>query len=138
MILNRDFILSQTSLPTQEVDVPEWGGKVLIRVMTAGERDEWESYVNVNKSKDIRARTAISVICDADGKRLFSEADMSAISNLHSKALDRIFEAAVILNAVGRSDIAELKKNSSPTPSDDSSSSSPDTSAAQSESSSDA
>jgi hypothetical protein len=130
--LTRELILSFTKLPIEEVDVPEWNGKVYIRVMTAGERDAWEGFVKKFQVQDIRARTAVTCLCDADGKRLFTDDDMPALSNLHSKALDRIFEAAVILNAVGRDDIADLKKNSSTTPSADSSSSSPAISTAQS------
>ena len=108
-----------------EVDIPEWGGKALIRAMSAGDRDRFETYVTTFKSKDIRARLAVSVLCDADGKLLFTEEDMPAISQLHAKALDRIFEAAIPFNSIGVADVAALKKNSSPTPPDDSSSSSP-------------
>ena len=112
--LNRADILSKTKLPMREIDVPEWGGTVFVSVMTAGERDAWEIYVSTSKSKDIRARTAVACVCDSAGARLFTEDDMPAVSQLHSRALDRIFEAAIPLNEIGGRDMNDLKTKPSP------------------------
>ena len=123
--LDRAAILGQTRLPIMEVEVPEWGGKVFIRVMTAGERDRFESKQRKDEFTNLRARTVAACVCDSSGNLLFTEADIPELTKLHAKALDRIFEKAIPFNGIGSDDIAELKKNSDPTMSEDSSSSSP-------------
>ena len=50
MALDRDAILAQpVVLPRELVDVPEWGGDVWVRMLTASERDqlemEWEKKI---------------------------------------------------------------------------------------------
>jgi hypothetical protein len=126
--LDRAAILGKTAMPTQDIAIPEWDGTVTIRAMTAGERDRWEGYVRTYRDVDIRARLAIGCVCDQDGNLLFTEADLPAMSALNGKALDRIFEAAVMLSKIGRDDLDELKKNSKEAEPVASSSSSPDTS----------
>ncbi len=109
--LDRAAILAKTQLPTMEINVPEWGGAVFIRVMTAGERDRFEARQRREEFADIRARTAVATVCDEGGQLLFTEEDIPALSKLHAKALDRIFEAAIPFNGIGSQDIADLKKN---------------------------
>ncbi len=41
-MLSRDQILGASDLPTETVDVPEWGGQVIVRSMTGAERDRFE------------------------------------------------------------------------------------------------
>lgn len=109
-VLDRSSILAAPDLPTISVDVPEWGGKVVIKALTAAQRDRFE--ISVAASKDnLRARLAVLSIVDPDGKPLFSEADASALGAKNAKALDRIFEAASKLNRLSDSDIEELEKN---------------------------
>ena len=42
MRLSRDDILKAADNEPEEVDVPEWGGSVLVRGMTGRERDAFE------------------------------------------------------------------------------------------------
>ena len=39
MILNREQILAANDVKTRIVDVPEWGGSVIVRGLTSLERD---------------------------------------------------------------------------------------------------
>jgi len=45
MTLNKEQILRADDLKTEEVDVPEWGGSVRVRVLTGTERDAFESSI---------------------------------------------------------------------------------------------
>ena len=47
MALTADQILAADDMGLKEVNVPEWGGSVYIRVMTVGERDEYERMADV-------------------------------------------------------------------------------------------
>lgn len=110
VVLDRSSILAAPDLPTISVDVPEWGGKVVIKALTAAQRDRFE--VSFESSKEnLRARVAVLSIVDAEGKPVFSEQDAAALGAKNSKALDRIFEAASKLNRLSDNDIEELEKN---------------------------
>jgi len=114
-ILSRDEILKVQDLKTEEVQVPEWGGSVLVRAMTGTERDNYEQTIVVQKGKDTRVNmrnaraklVALSVV-DEQGRRLFSDADISALGNKSAAALQRVFDVATRLSGISDQDIKEL------------------------------
>jgi hypothetical protein len=117
-MLNKDAILSANDLPTETVDVPEWGGQVVIRSMTGKERDEFEqSIVTTNgKSREtnmqnIRARLCALTMVDEAGNRLFDSADAEKLGGKSAKALDRVFAVAQKLNGLSSGDVDELAGN---------------------------
>ncbi len=125
-MLSRDAILSQTSLRKVKVTIPEWGGEVHVRTMTAGQRDQFEATVEKVGTGDIRARLAVLTVCDEDGNLLFRDGDIPLLSSLSAKAVNRVFSVATKLNGITAEDVEELKKNSQAILSDDTSSASPD------------
>jgi hypothetical protein len=121
--LDKSQILGIEDLKREEVEIPEWGGVVSIRAMTAGERDAFEARQIKDPYKDVRARLAVASVCNASGELLFTEADVNAVTNKSAKALDRIFAVATKLSGLSKADVDELKKNSSTILSSDSSTS---------------
>lgn len=127
----KDEILKAHTAPRNLVPlvVPEWGGMtVYLCEPTAGRADQLTAYqrkaVQVNVASAVqgfRARVAIMVLCDENGKPLFSAADEQALQNGSSAALDRIFNAAKPWLG-GEEDVEEEAKNSQATGEDDSSS----------------
>jgi hypothetical protein len=114
-MLNRDDILKAQDLKTEIVPVPEWGGDVIVRGMTGAERDKFEASIVQTKGKDqtlnmvnIRAKLASATICDEQGKRLFSDADIVQLSAKSAQALQRIFVVAQKLSGIGEEDVKEL------------------------------
>ena len=127
-LLLRDAILGASDIKTEEVHVPEWGGTVLVRGLTAKQRDEFESGLieTVGKTQRVtmrnaRARLAALSIVGEDNEPLFSPADVFLLGEKSGAALDRVFAVASRLSGIGDSDMDELTKNSSGQ-SDDSSS----------------
>ena len=117
MLLSKEDILSKSDLPFEDVDVPEWGGKVRVRTMTGSQRDAWETSVYVTKGDvvevnrdEFRAKLLARCIVNEKGERLFTDKEISALSGKSSKALDRLFAVAQELNAVGRKEADDLKK----------------------------
>jgi hypothetical protein len=108
-MLTKDQILSSDDLPRELVKVPEWGGEVYVRTMSGADRDAFEADFQRDRSKDIRAKLAVRVVCDRSGQRLFTDADIPALSNKSAAALDRIFAAAIKLNKISKDDVEELK-----------------------------
>ena len=108
MSLSRDAILAAVDSAVQEVDVPEWGGKVLVRVLSGTERDAMEAEVTGNGGKlrpNFRGRFAALVLADPDGKRIFTDADAVTLGKKAASALSRIMDAALALNRIGAGEV---------------------------------
>ena len=117
-MLNRDQILQARELPTEDVEVPEWGGTVTVKALTAAERDGYEASMIEGKGKgqrvsmkNVRARLCVRCMINGDGGRIFSDDDAEQLGQQPASALDRVYEVAARLNGVGNEDIEELAKN---------------------------
>lgn len=124
--LSRNSILGvQDNIEREIVNVPEWGGKVLVRGLTASERDQYEESLIVTKGKDrglnmqhARAKLAQIACIDEAGNRLFTAEDIPALGRKSSKALDRVTKAAQRLSGIGDDELEELSSPSETTPAD--------------------
>jgi len=119
-ILTREQILDAHDLKKIEVKVPEWGGSVFVKTLTATERDRFESAIYHHKTKikiaNVRARLAALAVIDEKGVRLFTPDDIVALGKKSATALDRVFQAACKLNKMTPDDVEELEKNSASIP----------------------
>lgn len=113
-LLGRDAILGATDLPSVDVEVPEWGGTVRVRMLTGGERDAFEAGTITRHGKkveqnlvNIRARLVALCAVDEKGERLFGEGDVEALARKSAAALNRVFEAARLLNGLTEEAAAE-------------------------------
>ena len=120
VILGRDAILAAQDAVTEQVDVPEWGGAVLVKAMSGEQRDAFEKSILKDKAdpskgvemRDFRARFAARVIVDAKGTRLFTDEDVKALSRKSAKALDRVYDAGARLAGLRKEDAERLAGNS--------------------------
>ena len=122
-ILKRDDIRTANDLKRELVEIPEWGGSVYVRAMTAFERERFEESLIQGKGKKARmrlvyarARLATIVCEDEDGNPLFGENDIAWLAKKSAKALDRIFDVAGRLSGLNEEDVEDLVKNSEETP----------------------
>lgn len=118
MVLGRDGILGADDLTTDDVEVPEWGGVVRIKMLTANQKDSWEASVfdkNGNRTPTsltgLRARLAALSIVDHHGVRVFTDKDVPRLGQKSSAALERVFDAARKLNGINEEDVAELAED---------------------------
>lgn len=119
--LSIEQILAASDIQTEDVYVPEWGGTVRVRGLTAKQRADWQRASLVQRGRmsevNFQATTiklvALSVV-DADGKPMFSEEHTKLLANKSSAALERIADVAMRLSGIGESDLEELSKNSDP------------------------
>jgi hypothetical protein len=118
MHLTREQILKKRDLPREPVDVPEWGGSVLVRGMTGAERDAFEQSIVDTRGKsakanlaNIRAKLCARCIVGEDGARLLTEADAADLGEQSGAALQRVFNVAQRLCGMSASDVEELAKN---------------------------
>ena len=118
MTLTKDAIFAVQDLKTEIVKVPEWGGEVIVRMLTGTERDALEAEMleaagDVQKRyRNFRARFLARCLVDEAGNLLFSAEDIDRLGGKSFKILDRIYEVAQRLNAVANQDVEALVKNS--------------------------
>lgn len=126
-ILSKDDILGADDNKVEPVEVPEWGGVVLIRTISGKERDHFESSCFVGRGRDrrenfanLRARLVRLCAVNEKGEMLFNDDDVKKLGTKSAAALDRVFAKAQKLNGLTNDDVEELTKNSESDQSDDS------------------
>lgn len=117
-MLTRDAILSAEDLRTETVEVPEWGGTVMVRELSAKERDEYEtSIVSVKGTKldidpvNMRAKLVSMGCVDEDGNRLFTLDDAEDLGKKSSTALDRIYDKIQEISGMGEGALEDAGKD---------------------------
>ncbi len=120
-LLSKADILSADDLVTERVAVPEWGGEVIVAVMSAADRDLLELSVPDSGTKkerfaNLRARTVALTAVDEQGQRLFTMEDVEALGKKSCRALRRLYNVASRLNGLGAEEVEELIKKSDPSP----------------------
>lgn len=130
--LSRDQILTADDLKTEELEVPEWGGSVLLRMLTGAERDAFEASTVQGKLgsqkqnlNNLRARLLILCIVNERGEREFNRNDIDALGAKSSVALQRVFNRCNEMNGLSDDDIEELTQDFATGPSVSSTSDSP-------------
>ena len=111
-ILSKDAILAADDLPRETVNVPEWGGEVLVRTMSGTDRDAFEASLieKDGRMENVRARLVALTLCDAQGDRLFDDSQIVARGRKSARALDRVFSVAQRLNGIGVEQVDIAKK----------------------------
>lgn len=125
-ILNRDSILQAPDQQTEVVDVPEWGGSVVVSAMSGSARDEWQASLIRSGTKgevsleNVTARLLVFCLLDDSGHRLFNLESADQLGAKSASALDRLAKVAKRLNKIGDEELEVARKNSTATPGDDS------------------
>lgn len=116
MALTKEQIFAAEDLPREEVEVPEWGGVVIVRGLASGERDAWEAEaIHAREKKgdplaNFRARLVVRCSIGDDGSPLFDVSDVPRLSKKSSRAIIRIFDVACRLSGITSDDVAELEE----------------------------
>ena len=119
-VLNKQDILQARDVSTEMLDVPEWGGTIYVRSISAAERgliEEGAARFKESKGKnDTFARTftvkMVSMsVCDENGQRLFEDKDIALLQQKNAAVISRIAEVAQRLSGFSKQDLEELEKN---------------------------
>ena len=126
--VNRDQFLNPVALKIEEIWVPELGGVIYIKGMSAAGRAKFERQFelksgskNLRKIRELRERLIVAVVCDKDGAKLFTEADVEQIGQQPITMIERIVKKAEELCGFtidSVDDMADAAKNSEETPDD--------------------
>lgn len=116
--LTKDAIIASQDLPYEDVSIPEWGGKVRVRLLTGEEIDSYHaSMFEVKDGKIIqnrdnfRSKLLVRCLCDGEGKRLFNESELKVLSAKSGTVLNKLYVIASRVNALDEGVSEELEKN---------------------------
>ncbi len=118
MILNREQILAANDVKTKVVEVPEWGGSVIVRGLTSLERDKAlarimndNNQIDLNRLGELRVMIAAMAIIDEQGNALFTEKDVTALGQKSWSAIERISDAVLEISGLTQNALEQLEKN---------------------------
>lgn len=117
--LGKSDILNANDDAYEDVQVPEWGGVVRVRRLSAAEKDAFEaSIMDIRQERgrvverpnlvNMRSKLVARCIVDAEGQLVFDESDIPALGRKSGAALDRVVAAAKRLNRMTDADLQEL------------------------------
>lgn len=118
-MLSSDEVRTAEDLKREVVEVPEWGGAVIVRALTAQELDEFKSS-NLIRTGDKyeanlvngRARLVVRALVNEDGSRMFTDADAEELGKKSSTAIHRLYAAAARLTPLNEEAEEAIAKNS--------------------------
>ena len=98
-------ILNATDLKKESTYIPEWEAYVLVRELTALERQE------VERKDFSRVHIAVRCLIDEDGNNIFSDNDITELQRKSSSVIDRISAIATRLSGIGHEYIDDRIEN---------------------------
>ena len=116
-VLNRDAILASSDMPREAVEVPEWGGFVFVRGLTAGERFKYESAAHQHLKKHgtvpatYQAQLVVLGTVDDRGAPVFTEADTPALMDKSGAVIQRLAKRISELSGMSADESREIRGN---------------------------
>ena len=115
-LVSRDDILSAHDLKRETVEVPEWGGEVLLRTLSGRERDAFEASMvktkgnkRIDNLENLRARLVALCMIDEQGKQLFrTTAEIAMLGDKSIAALQRVYNKCAEMNGMSDQDVEDL------------------------------
>jgi len=116
----KDQILQADDLPSEIVDVPEWGCQVRIIGMNAKDTTAFgtsmvdvgtNGQVQTMKLDNFMAKLLVRTMTDLDGNRLFSDDEAELLGKKSGMVLKRLADVATRLNGLGEEAIKTAEKN---------------------------
>lgn len=114
-ILSREAILALDDLPVEILDIPEWGGSVKLRGMSAEERIKWLDRVQGEDGKVDLEKAQYYAVVFGVLEPEFEEADVEFLKKKSASALDRIAKKWLELSGIapeGPGSLEGARKNS--------------------------
>lgn len=108
-------ILAIQDMNIRRVWVPAWNQNIYLRTPTALEKGRFEATVTGDGEKrDIRTlklRLCIMTICDGNGARLFTNADIEKLGEKSSQAIETIATEALKMIQITEDELENAAKN---------------------------
>jgi len=96
--LTAEEILGKSDFEFIEVDIPEWGGTIRFKALSADEAITFTEGVKGAFKNSAFVRIVALCAVDADGKRLFTDNQMGALRQKSVKVFKRLQDVLLKLN----------------------------------------
>ncbi|MFQ5625041.1 MAG: hypothetical protein ACE5FM_00095 [Methyloligellaceae bacterium] len=114
-MVTKSSILESAILDAEPIVVPEWGGEVLVKALSAAEFDSFLSDVRDTKGeitqKGLVVKLLLLCLCDDSGNALFVAEDEPALARQPMKRLMPVFELAQRQNGINEEETEALLGN---------------------------
>jgi hypothetical protein len=110
MDLRERILGAPPGLRSETVVIPEWDAAILVRELTAGERDRFDSEHAAGKT-NLWARLVVHMARTQNGERIFKDGDLEAVAAMPSRVLEPLVDAAVRLANAAADSVEALEKN---------------------------
>jgi hypothetical protein len=113
----KDRIFASQDLTNEVVDIPEWGVKLEVRSMSAGDRSRSiRNWVGEDNQVDLvrfyPAIIAASVFDPESGERVFTDADAEKLNEKSSRVIERLAQVALRLSGMTQEAVDEAGEGS--------------------------
>ena len=121
-LVTREQIKAHEDQLLERVEVPEWGGAVMVKGLRGEERDEFENAATIRRrgprgmvtteprTTGVRELLVVRVAVDANGQRMFEAQDVEWLKHKSAAALERIFAVGCRLSGLSTEDIQQLEE----------------------------
>lgn len=109
MALSKDEVLAAVaarSKSVEQIDVPEWGGTVCIRRLTAADVES-TGLADGKRDAQMFARVFVACLADEDGTTLFGPDEADALVGVDMATAARVFAECMRVNGLLDSDLKE-------------------------------
>jgi hypothetical protein len=123
--LTREQILGTDDIATELVEIDKWGGHVIVRELTAGERNKVGTQSHKSGGtlpEDFFPMIASWVMIGKDGQPLFKKSDAFELGKKSWTAIENVVSVALRLSGMTEESANELGKDSKAAPAASSSS----------------
>ncbi len=109
-VLTREQILGASNAPV-ELEIPEWGGVVMIRPLTVGSRTrvmaESKGKGDAKETETLSLRAFVECVVEPE----FTAEDYGALKQVNAKAMDRVVKMVLELSGIDVEAVADARKN---------------------------
>lgn len=92
--------------------IPEWGFDAFVQTLTAADYDDYESWAfQKGDGSNYRAKLVCRALVDAQGQRVFTDEDATAVGHKSAAVVGRLFDVVAQHNRTSIEDLEQLRKN---------------------------
>lgn len=114
MTLSREQILaSRRDRQPVRLEVPEWGGDVYVRVLSAADQ---MALSDGTEAKDIPIRVILHCVVDETGERILADNDAAELAKEDFPVIMRVFGFVAKQNGLSTKELEEAMENFGPSP----------------------
>jgi hypothetical protein len=112
--LTFDDIIACLDTPVVKIYVSNWNGSVFLKLLSAFEREKWESFAQKELKLGtptglIRSTLISKCLCDASGRLIVT--DIKQLATKNAAVIDMLFKEILKINLLSDDSVSDAEKN---------------------------